>query len=125
MGYVAHDAVIVTTWRDRSQWPDVEAFRQNLPDDWRRLVIGPIPSVVNSDTTWVFAPDGSKSGWDTDRQGDEYRAQFVALFSSIEFGFDVVELRYGSDFRYDFDQPVAAYAEPIATADNAGPAATE
>lgn len=119
MGYVAHDMVIVTTWRSPNQWPDVEAFRTGLPEAWQALVVGPIPSVVNSDTTWVFAPDGSKSGWPDDEQGDRYREQFEALFSQYDYGFDVVRLRYGSDFRCDFDQPQATYVEPVAAVSDA------
>ena len=112
MGYVAHDMVIVTTWRQRDPHPDVDAFRESLPEEWRALVVGPIRSVVNSDTTWIFAPDGSKSGWGTDEQGDRYREQFVALFTAYDYGFDVVSLTYGSDHRYDFEQPQAVYAIP-------------
>jgi hypothetical protein len=112
MGYVAHDMMIVTTWRRLDECPDIEAFRQTLPPEWRHLVLGPIPSVVNSDSTWIFAPDGSKSGWGTDEQGQQYRERFAALFADLDdYGFDVVRLTYGSDFRGDFDEPRAEYVE--------------
>lgn len=109
MGYVVHDAVIVTTWRHSDQWPDVDAFRESLPEHWRPLVVGPISSITNFDTTWFFGPDGSKSGWDTDAEGERYRRQFEELFTGQEYGFDVVRLAYGADFKYDHPEPRAEY----------------
>lgn len=118
MGYIAHDAVIVTFGRhalDREWMPDVEAFRQSLPEEWRPLVVGPVDSITNGYVTWMFLPDGSKSGWDTDEQGDEYRQQFIDLFSfrwpDGSSPWDVVTVTYGADHRCEFDeQPVAVYA---------------
>lgn len=108
MGYIAHDAVIVTVAgyvKDRQsepQLPDVEAFRRSLPEEWRRLVVGPIRAVVNGDFTYFFAPDGSKEWWATSDEGDRYRQQFIDLFSWT-YGdgsgpFDVVAVRFGGDF---------------------------
>jgi len=110
MGYIAHDAVMVTA-SDYVAMPDVEAFRQSLPEEWRPLVIGPVRSVINGYLHFVFLPDGSKEGWGTSDQGDEYRQQFADLFSAgYEDGsspFDVVKIRYGGD---DYDR---ATAEPV------------
>jgi hypothetical protein len=110
MGYIAHDAVMVTA-SDYADMPDVEAFRQSLPEEWRPLVIGPIRSVINGYLNFAFLPDGSKEGWDTSDQGDEYRQRFADLFSAgHEDGsspFNVVKVRYGGD---DYDR---ATAEPV------------
>jgi hypothetical protein len=95
MGYMAHDAVIVTI-SDFGERPDVAAFRQEMPKGFQQLVVGPIPSVTNGYSTYVFAPDGSKEGWGDSDIGDEWRQRFVALFSD---GFaDVVTVRWGGDF---------------------------
>lgn len=109
MGYIAHDAVIVTTsdypWThpaDGSKAPDVEAFRAEMPEELRRLVVGPVESVANGYRTYLFAPDGSKQGWDTSELVDEWRDRFIELFSGgLRDGsspFDVVHIRYGGDF---------------------------
>lgn len=107
MGYMAHDAVIVTVSgyvRDLSEpptMPDVEAFRDSLPEEWRPLVIGPVRGLVNDYLTFAFLPDGSKEGWETSDQGDDYREQFAGLFSfRYEDGsspFNVVHVRFGGD----------------------------
>lgn len=117
MGYIAHDMVVVTAGdygQGREWWPDVDAFRESLPEQWRALVVGPIKSITNGYLTWVFAPDGSKSGWDTDTDGDEYRDQFVDLFAfAYEDGsspFDIVRLQYGGDMAHEIQHPRADYA---------------
>lgn len=108
MGYIAHDAVIVTAsdypWtypRDGIKAPDVDAFRAEMPEELRHLMVGPIESVANGYRTYLFAPDGSKEGWDTSTLVDEWRERFIELFSEgYEDGsspFDVVHIRYGGD----------------------------
>lgn len=118
MGYVMHDAVIATTSEHRpGGLPDVAAFRESLPEEWRQLVIGPILSITNGYFTYAFLSDGSKYGWETDTQGGEYRSRFAAMFQQrFEDGStadDVVALGYGRDFRYDLEgksrPPRAAY----------------
>jgi len=110
MGYMAHDAVVVTVagYAMRGEYGaprmgDVEAFRESLPEDWRHLVIGPVPGVINDYFSYVFLPDGSKEGWTTSDRGDEYRARFAALFSGCyddgSSPYDYVEVRYGGDER--------------------------
>ncbi|MER7167254.1 hypothetical protein ABT336_14440 [Micromonospora sp. NPDC000207] len=82
MGYIAHDAIIVTTDADcrPGGLPDINAFRASLPPPFQPLVIGPVKSIVNDYVSYVFLPDGSKEGWDTSDEGDDCRARFVALF---------------------------------------------
>lgn len=109
MGYVRHNAIIVTAadWAMQGQMgvppPDVDAFRRSLPEDWQRLVVGPVKAVVNDYVTFAFLPDGSKEGWTDSDLGDEYRRQFLALFSfawedgSTPFNVLVVDARFGGD----------------------------
>jgi hypothetical protein len=103
MGYIVHDAVVVTVSGGIDPPPDVEAFRQSLPDKWRRLVIGPVEGVVNGDHSYAFLPDGSKEGWPDSDDGDQYRKQFIRLFDfAYEDGstpYDVAEIRFGGDER--------------------------
>ncbi len=111
MGFFAHDAVLVhilgytTSTQPNSDYPkvrfpDLDAFRATLPAEFARLVIGPVPTVVNGDFTAVFLPDGSKEGRPESDLGDEYRLRFVALFGRYEDGstpFDVAVVRFGGD----------------------------
>lgn len=99
MGYFAHDAVIVTT---NDYWPEtlpnIEEFRESLPEEWRPLVIGPVSGVVNGYITYAFLPDGSKEGWDDSDLGDDYRRWFADLFKTEERGYpDKVSIRFGGD----------------------------
>lgn len=104
MGYVRHDAILVTDYGyDRA--PDVEAFRDSLPEDWRALVVGPIEAVINRYVTYAFLPDGSKEGWDDSNAGDEYRRQFLELFSKRysdgSSPYEIVSVRYGNDREFE------------------------
>lgn len=113
MGHIVHDAVIVTGMVfGEDQPPDIAAFRESLPEEWRPLVIGPVKSITNGYLTFVFLPDGSKSGWETDAAGDGFREQFVNLFqeSKTSWGYcpwDIIELGYGAD--HEGEPMVMAY----------------
>jgi hypothetical protein len=101
MGWIAHDAVLVATetWRPGGL-PDIDAFRAEMPEEFRQLVIGPVKGAVNDTVFYVFLPDASKEGWDTSDTGDEWRDRFRALFTyQYEDGSspdDVVSVRFGS-----------------------------
>ena len=117
MGYIEHRVVIVTVSgyiNDREHAPrsKVEAFRASLPEEWQRLVIGPVPAVINGYDHYIFLPDGSKEGWEASDRGDEYRRQFEEIFAfRYEDGsspFDMAEVTYGGDFEMEFGGPRAA-----------------
>ena len=129
MGYMRHNAVIVTAdgyaMKGRAGFPapDVDAFRQSLPAKWQHLVIGPVPSVINDYVSFAFLPDGSKEGWDDSDAGDEYRQQFTDLFSfahedgSTPFDVLVIDARFGGDGPVPEDGPQAIVTlNPHATA---------
>lgn len=104
MGHVEHEAIIVTTASYRAGGlPDIEAFRDSLPEEFRRLVIGPVESAINGCVTYAFLPVGSKRGWDFAELGDEYRDRFVALFDQIyddgSSADHLVGVKFGSDHR--------------------------
>lgn len=116
MGRIAHDAIIVTTVDFRpGGLPDIDAFRESLPEDFRQLVIGPIRATQNGYVSYAFLPDGSKEGRAASNEGDNYRARFAALFDqSFTNGDgheDVVSLGFGPDHRARFHHPVACYIE--------------
>ena len=109
MSYTRHNAVIVTAhgyvFRSQSDFPppDVEAFRQSLPEGWRPLVIGPARSAFEDYVSFVFLPDGSKEYWPESDDGDRYRQQFTDLFrfayedGSTPFDVLVIDVRFGGD----------------------------
>ena len=51
---------------------------------------------VNGYTTYVFAPDGSKEGWDSSEQGDNCRNMFIDIFQSLEYP-KIIEFTFGGD----------------------------
>ena len=113
MGYMKHDAIIVTTSDCRpGGLPDIEAFRASLPEEFRRLVIGPIPSAINDYVSYAFLPDGSKDGWPTSDEGDAHREAFAALFSHVHGDGsthdDAIAVTYGGEHRYEH-APQAVY----------------
>lgn len=98
MGTIIHDAVLVVI--DSDSAPDVSAFRDSLPEEFRPLVVGPVAGVANGTVSFAFLPDGSKEGWPDSDDGDRYRAQFLELFSAA-FVSDVVSLRFGGSCYHD------------------------
>lgn len=129
MGYMRHNAVIVTAagyaMKGRADLPapDVEAFRQSLPAEWQPLIVGQVPVVVNDFVSFAFLPDGSNEGWDDSGLGDQYRQQFIDLFSfayedgSTPFDVLVIDARFGGDGPYPEDGPKAIVTlNPHATA---------
>lgn len=114
MGYVAHDVVIVHTWRDEAA-DMVDNFRAEMPEELRHLVVGPIPVVVNDgDSYFLFAPDGSKEGWDTSDEADDWREKFIDLFKVHDDGsplYDVVAVRFGGDYGYEVGAAIT-YVQP-------------
>lgn len=111
MSYYAHNAVIVTINGYMKRYkgnifedlymPDVEAFRESLPEKWRHLLVGPVQSVVNDYISYAFLPDGSGEGWTDSDDGDKYRDEFADLFDQqYDDGsspFSVVWVRFGGD----------------------------
>lgn len=80
MSYTAHDAVLVTMSLDLDGHPDVHLFKRSMPPEYRRLVQGPFPGVINNYLTWVFVPDCSYEGRPESDAADEWRRRFIALW---------------------------------------------
>lgn len=115
MGYMAHHALIVhipssfienghSLLYPNIKMPNIDAYRNGLPERFQKLLVGPIPCAANGDYVLAFLPDGSKEGWDTSDIGDDIRNTLAALFD-IRYDeedeycspFDVVEVRFGGD----------------------------
>ena len=95
MGYIRHNAVIVTTWEDA----------EGVAAEGRRLglqVIGPSDEVINGYRTMLVCPDGSKEGWADSDAGDDAREQFKTWLRTQRHSdgsswLEWAEIVYGSD----------------------------
>lgn len=73
MGYIRHDAIIVTAWDKKYLLPArAKAEELGLPCSYI------VDSGVNSYVTFLIAPDGSKEGWEESDKGDTARAAWKA-----------------------------------------------
>lgn len=69
MGYIRHDAIIVTSFNEKYLYPALnKAVELGLP------VSELVESRTNGYCSFLIAPDGSKEGWDTSDHGDTARA---------------------------------------------------
>lgn len=103
MGVIQHHAAVVVVYdhlmpEAEAAVARVRAFADELTkiahgemsqEDWRSLVVGPFPTLVNGGATYVCLPDGSKRGWDTASRGDLLRIRFLTeLGPCAETAFD-------------------------------------
>jgi hypothetical protein len=74
----------------------LKGFRDSLRTELRRHILGPSRG-INGYVTWVFAPDGSKEGWDYSDACDDLRRRFIEIVKdSCRFP-TIVELQVGGD----------------------------
>lgn len=110
MGYIKHNAIIVTGWKkekvEEAHLKAREIFDEELSKDDVLNVLGSslvseiIPSLVNGDCTFFIAPDGSKKGWSTSNCANDARDRFIEYLNTIEY-LDYVEIKYGGDDYYE------------------------
>lgn len=94
MGYMRHDAIIVTQW-------DLATLKK-LRDKAIELglvVTDIVKSPRNSYATFVVVPDGSKEGWDFsdefDKKREEYKNWLIAVYDDMYP--DWIHVNYGGD----------------------------
>ncbi len=102
MGYIKHTAAIAVGYNehyDKDKQREIDeawaGFIESVPEKYRALIVGPIKTLTNGDATYLFAPDGSKEGWDTSTEADEQRERFVEF--AISIGWDTLDARFGGD----------------------------
>lgn len=97
MGYMRHNAIVVTSWNT-----DVIEAAACRARNIGLTVIGPSAALINGYRTMLVCPDGSKECWEESDQGDRRRADFRDWMnaqrhedgsSSLEW----TEIAYGSD----------------------------
>lgn len=95
MGYIVHDAIIVTAWNEKHLRPAIEKARElGLPTSEVAV------SVMNGYVSFLIAPDGSKEGWADSNLGDAARNMWKVWAvdaQKLDIWFDWCHVRYGGD----------------------------
>lgn len=92
MGYVAHHAIVATSWQDGA----AQKLADYAESIGAEALVG--KERTNGYRTVCITPDGSKEGWQTSADGDEQRRQVIEwLRSHDSLYFEWVEVRYGND----------------------------
>lgn len=99
MGYIRHNAIVVTSWDTvilgRAQAAAIECGNTVTPI---------VESDVNGYATFVITPDGSKEGWDESDAGDASRARWREWARNVRHSdgssaLEWCEVSYGRDDR--------------------------
>lgn len=101
MGTIAHDTIIVTSWREdhiQQAWERAtDLFTHDDHPFGAHCIVSPIvTSITNGYVTFFVAPDGSKEGWDTSDWADRAREEFITWLEE-RGSFDWVAVRYGDE----------------------------
>ena len=93
MGYIRHDAIIVTDWNeDRLNAARDKAMELGL------IVSEIVSSETNGYVSFLIAPDGSKEGWDTSEEHETRRDKWKQWIKTEEqFHTDWVHINYGGE----------------------------
>lgn len=102
MGYIRHDAIIVTAWNDKKFQAVLDKAEALFPGG----AVAATAVVCNGYRTLLIAPDGSKEGWEESVTGDACRDTFTAWLKDYDtdesgerMGYlEWVEIRYGNEF---------------------------
>jgi hypothetical protein len=112
MGYMSHNAIVVTSWQDKAiEAAHAEARRlfsvvgdSILPSDADPAcyVTNITETAVNGYRSFLVAPDGSKEGWSHSDWGEEQREKFIRYLVAGRYEdgsgrCDWVEVQYGND----------------------------
>lgn len=92
MGYVEHNAIVVTSWnREHLEIARTLASGQGLE------ITSIAKSNVNAYFSFLIVPDGSKDGWEDDLEGDKSREKWIVAMREKNLFVDWVEIVYGGD----------------------------
>lgn len=94
MGYLRHDAIVVTSWKE-AHLRTARLHARELGLEVSEVVEGR----MNGQTSFLIAPDGSKEGWkdsdDADAQRDAWKAW--ARSQSGDLWIDWAHVNFGGD----------------------------
>lgn len=96
MGYMKHNAIVVTSWDAKR----MEMAHAKAVEVLGSLVSPLINGVINSQISFFVAPDGSKEGWSASNEYDEKRSLFLDwLLTNCMVNY--IEVRFGGDDDYE------------------------
>lgn len=112
MGYIRHNAIIVTVYEDHAQ-----AVHETACAICGDLVSDRVKAQMNGYQTFLIAPDGSKEGWSHSNDGDDRRSRFRTALREMADNWwcEWVEIAYGND---DAGAKVVASSWADSTADS-------
>lgn len=90
MGWIRHHGLVVTGEADGDR-PYNIAHAHAKAVELGLLVSPPVRSAINSYSTILIAPDGSKEGWETSIEFDEKREALKTWLRTVPYGFDWFE----------------------------------
>lgn len=99
MGYMRHDAILVTSWNEGAIFSVAEKAHEIGLE-----VLGPSVRATNGIRSMLVCPDGSKEGWEERDAFDGKRAILLEYLNSVRHEdnsspLSWVALAYGSDDR--------------------------
>lgn len=94
MGYIKHNAIIITGWDD-DYLEEAHTKAKEIFND--RLVSEIVKGMINGQSSFFIAPDGSKEGWETSQECDEMREKFTEWMKEKCRRCNYVEVRFGGD----------------------------
>lgn len=106
MGYIKHNAIVVTHWQkekmEEAREKAIEIFGGTFKDEWgvrdgKCLISELMEGVTNGQFTFFLAPDGSKEGWATSKNGDTARQAFLNWLRDADNYVDYIEVQFGGD----------------------------
>lgn len=97
MGYIAHHAIIVTSWDAKR----CSLIREKASKFFPKYQISEVlETQINGYCSFLIGPDGSKEGWEESNRGNTQRESFIDWLEKRKNGEpygDYVLVRYGGD----------------------------
>lgn len=102
MGWIKHNAIIVTGWdaygtdySDDRRKKNITSIHKSVVDTIGKEWVSELsPEYVNGYRSFCVFPDGSKEGWEASDKGDSRRDSVVQILTEIGYT-DWVEVEYG------------------------------
>ena len=107
MGYIKHHTIVVTggvlETVTQAHQKAKEIFEAHFKDDLftkplaSRLVSDITHGLINGQSSFFIAPDGSKEGWETSNMADAARNSFLDWLKEADNYCEYVEIMFGGD----------------------------
>lgn len=110
MGYLRHEAMIVSDWHAEDVYKAHEAASVIFNAiGMGSMVGGVVRHAINGGAAFFIAPDGSKEGWGHSDDGDKARKELIACLKDLSVDW-VLVLLGGDDGEYRVLQSTADHS---------------